>query len=188
MSSSRSLSDEAKRVRVDALMAWWPFTEGSLRASIEALIEEAKRDEWTQAQEAEFLRYAEASWPARRAARIFAETHPELVWEALVPRCLPTTQVLLRRLAEREGHSRFSDLRRSPQADFAFHEAENVEFDLLMPQIFALLWREHHADMKALVDQAEAERARYKTALHGKTAPGMLSVYEHAMLYGEDLE
>lgn len=187
MSSPRSLSDEAKRVRVDALMAWWPFTEGSLRASIETLIEEAKGDEWTQAQEAEFLQYAEASWSARRAARAFAERYPELFWETLVPRCLPTTQVLLRRLAEHEGHTRFSDLRRSPQADFAFHEAENVEFELLIQQIFALLWRDHHADMKAFVDEAEAERVQYRATLHAKTAPGTLSVYEHAMLYGEDL-
>lgn len=150
-------------------------------------MEEAKQGAWTERQEAEFLRYAEASWSTRRAAQRFAETRPELLWEALVPRCLPTTQVLLRRLAEHEGHQRLSALLRAPQADFALHEAERVELELLLPQIHALLWRDHRHEMTAFVEEAEAERREAKAALHGKTLPGTLSVYEHAMMYGEHL-
>lgn len=187
MPPSRSLSDEAKRVRLDLLMSWWPFTEGSLRASIEALLEEAKCDTWSPEREGELLRYAEGSWPARRATRRFAEANPETLWQALVPRCLPTTQVLLKRLAEHEGHERFYELLRAPQADFALHEAERAELELLLPQVYALLWRDHREHMKAFVEEAEAERQQAKASLHGKTQPGVLSAYEHAMMYGEHL-
>ncbi len=187
MKPSRSLSNEAKRVRLDLLMSWWPFTSGSLRSSIEALLEEASSEAWSPEHEAELLRYAEASWSARRGARRFAEANPALLWEALVPRCLPTTQVLLKRLAEHEGHERFFELLRAPQADFALHEAERAELDLLLPQVHALLWRDHRDEIAAFVDEAEAERQQAKQSLHGKTAPGVLSAYEHAMMYGERL-
>lgn len=187
MKPPRSLSDEAKRIRLDLLMSWWPFTDGSLRASVEVLIEEAKRDTWSPERESELLRYAEASWPARQAARRFAAASPEILWQALVPRCLPTTQVLLKRLAEYEGHQRFHDLLRAPQADFALHEAERSELQLLLPQIYALLWRDHKEDMVVFVKEAEAERQQVKAMLHGKTESGVLSAYEHAMMYGEHL-
>lgn len=187
MPTPRSLSDEAKRVRLDLLMAWWPFTNGSLRASIEALIEEVKRDVWSPEREGELLRYAEASWPARRAARRYAEAHPGALWEAVVPRCLPTTQVVLKRLAEYEGHERLYELLDAPQADFALHQSERTELELLLSQVYALLWRDHGGNMAMYIEEAETERRQAKASLHGKTAPGVLSAYEHAMMYGEDL-
>lgn len=187
MSRTRSLSDEAARVRLDLLMAWWPFTSGSLRASIETLLEEVRHGGWSSEREAEFLRYAEASWPARRATERFARTRPDIFWSVLVPRCLPTTQVLLKRLAEQEGHERFHDLYRAPQADFALHEAERTELALLVPQIHALLWRDHEEKMRAFLDAAQEEQRQMKALLDGKAAVGACSAYEHAMMYADEL-
>lgn len=185
MNPLRPLSDEAKRIRLDALMAWWPYAEGSLRASIEALLEEAKQEAWSAEQERELLRYAEATWPARRAVQRFALVRPDVLWPAFVARCLPTTQVLLQRLSEAAGHQKLSEILRLPQADFALHEPQRIEIELLLPQVHALLWRDHRSEMQPHLREAEEERAEMQASLHGAVAAGALSAYEHAMMYGE---
>lgn len=185
MNPLRTLSDEAKYVRLDALMAWWPYAEGSLRASIEALVEEAKQESWSETQERELLRYAEATWSARRAVQRFAMAHPDALWTALIARCLPSTQVLLQRLSEAAGHQKLSEILRMPQADFALHEPQRVEIELLLPQVYALLWRDVRSEMDPYLREAEEERAEMQASLHGAVAAGALSAYEHAMMYGE---
>jgi hypothetical protein len=185
MNPLRTISDEAKYVRLDALMAWWPYAEGSLRASIETLLEEAKQEGWSETQERELLRYAEATWPARRAVQRFAMAHPDMLWSAFIVRCLPTTQVLLQRLSEAAGHQKVSELMRLPQADFALHEPQRVEIELLLPQVYALLWRDHRSEMDSFLHEAEQERVELQASLHGEVAAGAMSAYEHAMMYGE---
>ncbi len=176
-------------MRVDALLLWWPYADGSVRGTLEGLREEAERDVWNEENEAQMLACAAATWPARLAARWYAETHPEALWERLVPRCLPTTQVLLKRLAEQEGTVSYAAILASPQADFALHEAERLELELLLPQVYALLWKECSADMASELERARAVREE-KRALFPDPTVGKagLSVFDHLMMYGEEAE
>jgi hypothetical protein len=74
---------------------------------------------------------------------------------------------------------------RLPQADFALHEPQRVEIELLLPQVYALLWRDHRSEMGAFLHDAEQERVEMQASLHGEVAAGAMSAYEHAMMYGE---
>ena len=172
---------------MDALLLWWPYADGAVRTTLEGLREEAERDVWSEENEAQMLACAAATWPARLAVRWYAETHPEALWERLVPRCLPTTQVLLKRLAEQEATVSYSALLASPQADFALHEGERLELELLLPQVYALLWKERSGDMAAELERARAVREE-KRALFPEPTVGKagLSVFDHLMMYGEE--
>lgn len=184
--ADRRWTEEERRIRVDALLLWWPYAEGSLRATLESLIDEAQSDVWNQENEAQMLACAAATWPARLAVRLYASAHPEALWERLVPRCLPTTQVLLKRLAEQEGTVSYPEILRSPQADFALHESERLELELLLPQICALLWQDCQNEMGAELERAKQVREE-KRALFADPAAMKegLSVFDHLMVYGD---
>lgn len=174
-------------MRVDGLLLWWPYAEGSVRTTLEGLIEDAEKEVWNAENEAQMLACAAATWPARLAVRWYAETHPEAFWERLVPRCLPTTQVLLKRLAEQEGTVAYAALLASPQADFALHEAERLELELLLPQVYALLWKECAGEMTSELQRAQQVREE-KRALFPEPTAGKaeLSVFDHLMMYGDE--
>ncbi len=185
-SSARSWSDEERRVRLDALMLWWPYADGSLRDSIEALIEEATAGIWSEENEQMLLRSAAATWPLRVAAKRYAQEQPERFWECFVSRCLPTTQILLLRLAENEGTTSLKRLLHSPQADLALHDGERLEIELLLPQIYALLWGLDQGMMSELVEEAKRERDEKRALLDGTVGQAALSVFEHEMMYGDE--
>lgn len=181
---ARSWSQEERRVRLDALMLWWPYAEGSLQGTIEALIEEAKSGAWTAENETFLLRVATATWPMRQAAKRYAQAETDRFWELLVPRCLPTTQVLLHGLAEKERTTSLKKLLASPLADLALHEPERLEIELLLPQLYALAWKEDRAKMSVWLEAANRERDEKQQLLHGATDAKTLSAFEHEMMYG----
>lgn len=183
-SNLSSCSEEQCHQRLDALYSWWPYAEGSLKASIEALIEEVKRGEWDAERERQFFLYAEATWPARVATQLYAKEAQEHVWEEVTAFCLPTTHVLLERLAEREGHTRFFDIMRSPSADFSFFARERREFALLLPQIYAALWKKYRGEMKEALADAE-QRLRTFKEQKGTAMPEKRAQFERALIYGE---
>lgn len=181
--SARSWSDEERRVRLDALMLWWPYADGSLRDTIEALIEEATAGTWSDENEQLLLRSAGATWPFRVAAKQYAQTQLDRFWECFLPRCLPTTQVLLLSIIEKEGQGSLKKLYASPQADLALHEAERLEIELLLPQIYALLWGQDDKKMTVLVEEAKRQREEKQALLNGSGDQAALSVFDHEMMY-----
>ena len=183
--SSRSWTNEERRVRLDALMQWWPYAEGSLRATIEELIKDAQIGSWSAENEQMMLRAAGATWPHRVAAKQYAQEEPDRFWELFVPRCLPSTQVLLIGLAEKEATTSLKKLLVSPLADLALHESERLELDLLAPQVRALLWKVDQKKMTSFVERAKQLRDEKQKLLSGSTAAQTLSVFEHEMMYGE---
>lgn len=184
---ARSWTDEERRLRLDALMLWWPYADGSLRATIEALIQEAKANIWSQENETLMLRVASATWPLRVAAKRYAATHPDRFWELFLPRCLPTTQLLLLRISEQEGTRALDRLLASPQADLALHTNERIEIELLLPQVYALIWKEDRQEMDELIEEAKHRREEKQLLLDGSTQPSAHSVFEHEMMYGDEM-
>ena len=186
--ADRSWSDEERRLRSDALLAWWPYADGSLRATVEALLADAQRDAWDEANETQLLACAAATWPPRVAARRFASEHPDRFSALFLPRCLASTQILLKRLEEQEGTVALPALLAAPQADFALHESERLEIGLLLPQAYALLWAEAAGEMAAHVETATGEREAKRALLgQGSVQPGAASLFDHDMMYGEDV-
>ena len=175
---------EERAIRVEALFSWWPYTAGSLQRSIEQLIEEVRGGEWSADHERQFFVYAEASWPARVAARRFADEQQEVVWQEVLDRCLPTTQLLLERLSEQEGHTRYADILRSGGADFALFEGEHRELALLLPQVYAILWKTRGQEMVSLVNEAAQELEDAKR--HTLADAASRASFEQALIFGED--
>ncbi len=182
-SSQTVVVDEARHERMDALMAWWPYTDGSLRTTVEALFEDVLAERWSTAEEAQFLICAEAVWSRRRATRLFREQEVSLTWELLLLLTLPTTQLLLRRLEQREESQDIARLLRSPLADFALHEAERTEIELLLPQIEARLWSQYRAQIEPLIAEQEALRKTMKDEADREGTPVAKSTYEQAMVF-----
>jgi hypothetical protein len=179
----RTLGEEARHDRMDALMRWWPYTDGSLRQTVEALIEDALADRWSDAEERQFLACAEATWAPRCATRAFRDQQEALVWEWVLATTLPTTQVLLRRIAAREEVMSLERVMRSPLADFALHEAERTELQLLLPQLEARLWKEYQPAIRELLPEWEARRVERQRAAQQEGSPAAKSAYEQAMIF-----
>ena len=180
--------EEERRVRLDALLLWWPYTSGSLRSTVEGLMEEAETGAWSSENEAQMLACAAATWPARVATRWFAEEHPDRLWKLFLPRCLPTTQILLKRLAEQEGVTQLSRILASPQADFALHEQERLEIALLLPFVYPLLWAEAREEMGELLERAKERREEKRNLLAAAGGAGKTTAFDHAMMHGEGEE
>ncbi|MBP7006376.1 hypothetical protein KBB27_04635 [Patescibacteria group bacterium] len=183
---SKTWPEEERRVRLDALLLWWPYAAGSLRSTIEGLIEEAETGVWSAENEAQLLACATATWPARVATRRFAIEYPERLWSLLVLRCLPTTQILLKRLAELEGTVSLAQILASPQADLALHERERLEIELLVPHVYVLLWNEAQSEMREQIEEAKRLREEKREMLAGTGGKGKTTTFDHMMMYGEE--
>lgn len=181
--ATRTLGEEARHDRMDALMRWWPYTDGSLRQTVEALIEDALADRWSDAEERQFLACAEATWAPRCATRAFREQQEALMWEWVLGAALPTTQVLLRRIAAREETVSLDRVLRSPLADFALHEAERTELQLLPPQLEARLWKESQMAIRELLSEWEVRRQELERAAKKEGSTAAKSAYEQAMIF-----
>lgn len=184
---SKAWPEEERRVRLDALLLWWPYASGSLRSTIEELIEEAETSVWSPENEERLLVCAAATWPVRVATRRFAAEHPERFWNLFVPRCLPTTQILLKRLAELEGTVSLAQILASPQADLALHERERLEIELLVPHAHVLLWNEAQNEMNEQIEEAKRLREEKREMLAGAGGKGKTTAFDHMMMYGEDV-
>ncbi len=183
----KTIFDEQRCVRVDLLASWWPYTDGSLRATIDELLSDAQEDRWDAACEKYMRTCAEASYLMRLGTKRFAEDHPNIVWETLVPLCLPTTQVLLTRLADREETQELAKLLRAPMADDALYARERDEIELLLPQVLVRVWNTHRETIASTFDALRETQARAKALLQGRLSQESVSLYERAMLYGEDI-
>lgn len=182
--ATRTLGEEARHDRMDALMNWWPYSEGSLRQTIEALIEDALADRWSDAEERQFLACAEATWAPRCATRAFREDQEALTWEWVLDAVLPTMQVLLRRIAMREEAVSLDRVLRSPLADFALHEAERTEIQLVLPQLEARLWKEQREAIQRLIPEWEVRRGDLEQQYQRAGSLAVKSAYEQAMIFG----
>jgi len=84
------------------------------------------------------------SWPMRQVLKAFV-AGPGILAErqALVRSVRPTTAILLARVGTLVPEASLEGILSHPQARFAFHEPEQTEIEMLLPEIWLALWQEH---------------------------------------------
>ncbi len=188
MSSPRSFSLEeaARSYRTERLWVFWVYAEGRARDTIGVLLADlAASAEWSEEQQTQFFACASTTWPARQATRAYVEEHPELLWREIYERVTPTTQILLRRLYDREEVASLDRILRSPLAEFALHEAEREELAWLRPWAEAAIWRKEKAQMQEQIAEWTQKRDQQAELFQGKkTDTKEWSLFERQMVDG----
>lgn len=106
------------------------------------------------------------TWPTRQALRTFLEGEGTMKErEALLDAVRPTTAVLLARLIKRYPEAGVTTLLTSPEATFAFHEAEEAEIRLLRPELWVDMWQKYRPSFAALEHEFEKEAQRFSQRL-----------------------
>lgn len=137
------------------------------------------------------------SWPARQVLKEFV-SGPGIAHErqALLKAVRPTTAILLARMGKVDSEASLETLLAHPQAMFAFHEPERVEIQLLLPEIWTQLWREHGPTLLVLQRPFEREAASFVHRLQEERskpmtferARGLQQLEDQVFLIGERVD
>lgn len=114
------------------------------------------------------------SWAARQVLREFV-LGPGMMHErqALLKAVRPTTAILITRVGALHPSVGLEMLLERPQAAFAFHDAERMEIQLLLPEIWMMLWDEHGASLRPLQRPFEREAASFAHRLQEERSEPM---------------
>ncbi len=141
------------------------------------------------------------TWPARRALSLYVETEEgaKQEWEELLATVRPSTALLLKRLRKNPGIVTVDQALNHSDSAFAIHDEQEVELQMVRPQVCLKLWQDHQEDLRSGVTIAKgelmelrkrlkklAELAMEKTGLEDELL-SKVGHYEDRIFYGGEM-